>query len=580
MNPSPDRLAQVDALLAKADFAGALLAAQRLFQKFPSSPAVALQLSNVHARMGKGEQAVYFAQRAATLAPGEPEVLVVLSRACEANRDLPGAEAALRAAVAMRPGDDALRASLASVLMMSYRATEALEACGGGVHPGLSMARSAALMALCRIGEASRESRDAAARWPHDLQTVQALPTVLNYDPDADPAEMAAAHRAFGALCAANRPGLVRLPERDRNPERRLRVGFLSNDLRAHSCANFLAPLLRNLDRAAFETVAYSTTVQPDAQTAALRPCFAAWRDCGSLDQVQLTELIVRDGVDVLIDLMGHTINNSVFCMSMRPAPVQATWLGYPNTTGLDCVDWRIVDGVTDPAGDGHTPTFDSRCTERLLRLDPCFLCYDPPKDAPPARRADGPPAFGSFNASTKINDRVLDAWAKVLLAAPGWRLLLKAGGFRDAGVRAAVMGGLERRGVEASRIEVLPHASTTREHLEMYSRVDIALDTFPYNGATTTCEALWMGVPVVTFAGRTHAGRVGASLVKAVGLGELCGEDEEGFIRIAAALAADSGRLAGVRAGLRERVGASVLCDGAGFGSRFGAGLREMWRA
>jgi predicted O-linked N-acetylglucosamine transferase (SPINDLY family) len=248
------------------------------------------------------------------------------------------------------------------------------------------------------------------------------------------------------------------------------------------------------------------------------------------------------------------------------------TWLGYPNTTGLRTIDYRITDGVADPAGE------DAHYSEALLRLDGCFLSYQPVTDAPevaplPALK-NGHVTFGSFNNFSKINPSVLQLWAEVLKQVPGSRLLLKCPALTDATVQARVSATLQILGIGAERVDLLGHTRTRQEHLALYARVDIALDTFPYNGTTTTCEALWMGVPVLSLVGQRHAGRVGTSLLSAAGLADWLADTPEAFVSTACKRAGDSDTLAHLRASLRQQLQASPLCDAEAFTRTFEAGL------
>src|SRR5690606_27108078 len=258
-----------------------------------------------------------------------------------------------------------------------------------------------------------------------------------------------------------------------------------------------------------------------------------------------------------------------------RAAPIQASLIGYPNTTGVAAIDYRFTDTFADPPG------ADDRHAERLIRLDPCFLCYDPPRDAPdPAHEPNGDTiTFASFNAAMKINDPLIALWSRLLAEVPAARLLLKAFDFRDAALRDAIRARFAAAGADPARIEILPPIADSGGHLALYRRVDIALDTFPYHGTTTTCEALYMGVPVVTLAGRTHAARVGVSLLNAVGLPDLIANTPDDYIATARGLAADPARRASLRETLRQRVLDSPLCDGPAYAARFTDALRTIWR-
>jgi predicted O-linked N-acetylglucosamine transferase (SPINDLY family) len=380
----------------------------------------------------------------------------------------------------------------------------------------------------------------------------------------------AACGRALGqAPVGAAFPGSL-------DPDRCLRIGFMSPDFRAHSAAYFIAPLLRALDRGTFEPIAYAAFDEfpPDAMTDEFRRLCPQWRDISGLRGEPLDRAIRSDRVDVLVDLAGHTAGHRLETLARRPAPVIASWLGYPCTTGIPGVDLRIVDAITDPA-----PEADAFATERLARIDGCFVCYGARPDAPaPDLLPPGAPVFGSFNNIAKLDQPVVALWSRLLHEAPGSRLLLKSANLGQHAVREHTEARFAAHGVSADRLELVGGLPAL-DHLAFYSRMHVALDPFPYSGTTTTCEALWMGVPVVTLAGRSHAGRVGMSLLSAAGMPDLVAGSPREYVRIANELAADQGRLRALRAGLRERLRSSGLCDGPGFARRFGALIREEWR-
>jgi predicted O-linked N-acetylglucosamine transferase (SPINDLY family) len=286
---------------------------------------------------------------------------------------------------------------------------------------------------------------------------------------------------------------------------------------------------------------------------------------------VALAQGIAQDKLDVLVDLSGLTAGHRLDALAARPAPAMVTYLGYPHTTGLPGMDYRIVDAVTDPTN--QTPAG----TEALARLDPCFVCFRPPEGppAPKAPPADAPTTFVSFNALTKLNDPLLRLWARVLAAAPRSRLLLKNRECYTPDVRAHLLARCAAAGMDPARVDIAEPTKGIGEHLAVYHRGAVALDSFPYGGTTTTCEALWMGLPVVTLAGPVHASRVGASLLNAAGLGHLVAHTEEEFVRIATEAAqADHAR---VRALVRSAFEASPAMDEHGFARRFGGLLKAI---
>jgi predicted O-linked N-acetylglucosamine transferase (SPINDLY family) len=317
----------------------------------------------------------------------------------------------------------------------------------------------------------------------------------------------------------------------------------------------------------------------PDATTERLRASADVWRDARGVPDADLAAQIELDAIDVLVDLGGHTSGNRLLSFARRPAPVQVTYCGYPGTTGLAAMDWRLTDAEADPASVG-----EASATERLWRLPNGFLCFRPDPDAPepgplPAS-VRGHVTFGSFNNLAKVNDGVLDVWAEILGAVAGARLLLKSRALSDPEPAARLRSHFADRGIDPARIAIAPYAATPTAHLALYQEVDIGLDPFPYNGTTTTCEALWMGVPVVSQVGRTHAGRVGASLLARVGLSELVTPSRAGYVRAAATLANNLAALAELRTALRPRVAASPLCAREIITRDIEAAFRGMWRA
>ncbi|MEA2698820.1 MAG: protein O-GlcNAc transferase, partial [Myxococcales bacterium] len=332
----------------------------------------------------------------------------------------------------------------------------------------------------------------------------------LNYADDLSPDQIAAAHRLYGrrfgrdaietaAAVTATAPSPP--VGGDRDPQRRLRVGLVSPDLRQHSVAYFLEPLLQAHRPEQVSYIAYACQGRADQVTERLRRVVDGWRSIEHLSDHDAAAMVRADAIDVLIDLAGHTAHNRLGLFALRPAPVQMTYLGYPNTTGLDAIDWRITDRWADPPG--LTEQWHS---ERLLRLPDGFLCYRPRADGPavvaPPVDATGGITFATFNQLAKVSSRALTLWGRILDAVPGSRLLIKGPAFADAATRTAFAARLGASPLAAHDVQLLPPVADEHEHLSAYGQVDIALDTTPYGGTTTTCEALWMGVPVITLAG------------------------------------------------------------------------------
>lgn len=400
----------------------------------------------------------------------------------------------------------------------------------------------------------------------------------LHYSPWVPPEVIARAHAHWNERHA--RPvfaGAKRFAN-DSDPDRRLRVGYVSPDFCRHACASFIEPLLRGHDRGAVEILCYATSPRRDEVTLRMETLAAGWRSLADLDDAAAAALVESDRIDILVDLAGHTAGGRPLLFARRPAPMQVTWLGYPDTTGMPTVDCRLTDAIADPPGET-----DGWHAERLVRLPRGFLAFQPPDGAGPV---GNPPAlvngfvtFGSFNSLAKVTPEVVRVWSALLARVPSARLLLKSAGFEDVAVRSAIRQDFARRGVRPERIELLMPMESVADHLRAYDRMDVALDPFPYNGTTTTCEALWMGVPVVTLAGRHHVARVGASLLSSCGLEELICRDEAGYVEAAAALAGNLARLAGLRRGMRARLQGSALLDHRGFAWSVEEAYRAMWR-
>jgi predicted O-linked N-acetylglucosamine transferase (SPINDLY family) len=443
-----------------------------------------------------------------------------------------------------------------------------------------------ALYSLRRWADASEAFRSALRIAPDHKVARSNLVTCdlmhYLYEDGRTPDEIFARHRRWGDEIAAElvpvaaaEPGYL---ANTRDPGRRLRVGFVSADFKDHPVARFLAPLLAHYDRAALEVYCYAERERVDAYTEVLQKTGGTWRIRSRNDSDATLRAQLRgDVIDIVIDLSGQTGGTQLRALAVRSTPLAANWLGYPATTGLSTIDWRITDALADPPG------YERYHAEKLLRLPGGFLCYEPRADAPAIGplpvEARGTVTFGSFNNIMKVTPAAVRCWAAILTAVPGSRLVLKSGTFADPPLRASYLQQFIDAGIEAQRLDLRSHLLDAGEHLGAYNEIDIGLDPLVYNGTTTTCEALWMGVPVVTMIGNRHAARVGYDLLSRVGLGELAANDADSYVAIAAALAADVPRLAQIRRELRQRMQRSTLCDAANFAKEFEAGLRGIWR-
>jgi predicted O-linked N-acetylglucosamine transferase (SPINDLY family) len=431
------------------------------------------------------------------------------------------------------------------------------------IDPGLVEARgnlAAALVDQGRLNEGFDQLRIALDSAPDHAALRSQFLFTLNYATGLPPAEIFAEHQRYGAIHEQRYLPECGRYDPVRTSGRRVRVGYLSPDFRTHSVAFFIEPLLARHDRRDFEVFCYSDLAGADRVTERLRALADHWREVHSLSNNDLAAMVREDGVDILVDLAAHT-GHRLLAFARKPAPIQVTYLGYPNTTGLSSMDYRITDTWADPPGES-----DTLHTEQLMRLAHGFLCYQPPADAPPLAPPpmleQGNVTFGSFNHLPKVNEHVVRSWAAILQSVPGSRLLLKCRSFRCSQTQRLMLDRFLAAGVPPQRLVLLPQTVSQREHLAQYNQVDIALDPFPYNGTTTTCEALWMGVPVIAMAGPTHASRVSASLLTRLALPDLVVATPEAYVDAAVRMARDAQWLQDFRMGARERMLHSSLTD------------------
>lgn len=418
----------------------------------------------------------------------------------------------------------------------------------------------------------------AVALAPENLPCHSGLLFNLHNHPRLSSAELATRHRAFGEHIEATlKPlwmGHSNLPD----PERPLRVGFVSGDFRRHPVGYFMADLIPNMKLAGLELYAYANQWGNDDLTERIKPQFAAWRECRVMSDEAMAEQIRADGIDVLVDLSGHTDGNRLRVFARKPAPVQVTYLGYPDTTGLSAIDYILGDPRMFPTGE------ETLYVETPWCLPDTSLCFTPPdlpvEVGPLPAVQNGFITFGCLNKIEKANnDAVIETWADILHAMPGSRLLLQNKPYGDVGIAAHVRTRFAERGIGGDRLELIGKLSWL-EHMETYNRVDIALDPFPYNGTTTSVEGLWMGVPLLALKGDRLVAHMGESILHTMGMPEWIAADKADYVAKAAAFANDLPALAALRAGLRGRLLASPICDAPRFARNLEEAFRGMWRA
>lgn len=587
------------AIAQRTDYEGALMNASVLLQKMgrlneaetsyrrviavaPDSAAARNNLGNVLHTLGRSAEAEVCFRRSLELAP---DSAVAHSNLGNALRDLgryADAEASCRLALGLDPRLPEAHNHLGNVLQAVGRASESAASLRQAItlKPAYREAHNSlgnTLKDLGRLEEAEMSFRRALALDPDDRAALDNLLLALNYTDLHSRGEVFEAHLDWARRHATRAARKIHpnLPD----PRRRLRVGYVSPDFRRHSVAYFIEPVLARHDRAAFEVYCYSNVGLPDPMTVHLLQLADHARNIAGRSDEVVAQSMRDDGIDILVDLAGHTAGHRLGLFALQPAPVQATYLGYPNTTGMEAIDWRITDVHVDPPGDG-----DAFHSETLARLPESFLCFQPPAEAPevapPPSIANGFITFGSFNVLPKMTPGVIRTWSQLLERVPRSRLLLKALGLGDAASRSHVLAQFGKHGIASERVTPLPMEGSLQDHLARYHEMDIALDPFPYNGTTTTLEALWMGVPVIALAGDRHSGRVGASILANAGLDELVARTEQSYVETAARLGADGDRLAALRRTMRERIAASPLRDQAGFMRALEDAYRSMWKS
>jgi protein O-GlcNAc transferase len=530
--------------------AGRLAAAEKLFLQVlarePRNPPTHFNLGMTLLEARRLPEAITHFELVQQLMPDHPDPPLQIGNAC----------------VAMNRLDQAIE---------HFRASAARDPRGGLGLSHLALA----LQDRGEIDEALACHRKLVAAVPENPIFHGNVIYTLQYHPQATAAgQLAEARRWNDTFARPLMPANCVFPN-DRLPERRLRVGYVSADFRRHASLYFLVPLFRNHDQRQVELYIYAEGVADEGLLRHLRPMIQGFRSTTGRSDADVAALIRADGIDILFDLKLHTSHNRLLAFAHKPAPVQVTWLGYPGTTGLTAMDYRLTDPHLDPPG-----AHDDWYAEKSIRLADTFWCYDPlAPDAPPVgplpADAAGAVTFGSLNGLRKVNAEVLAAWSDLLLAVPGARLLMLAPPGR---ARALILEQMTRRGITPDRL-LFEERQDRLNYLRLHQRIDITLDTFPYNGHTTNLDSFWMGVPVVTLLGRTVVGRAGFAHLMNLGLPELVAPDRAAYVRIAAELARDLPRLRALRADLRRRMERSPLMDGPRFVREMEAACRSMWR-
>ena len=550
----------------------------------PDSPEVHNNLANAYRKLGEIDKALTSYQRAVSLNPGFAQAHNNLGNILRQLGRFDKALVSYKTAGDLKPDDAGIHNNIGITLQLQGRLSHALTSFKHAlkIAPGYPEGQNNLgnlLMEKGMVEEASVCYKKAISIRPNFSEAHSNLLLSMNYSSKAGSHEIFDAHKKWAAQHVAESHTVNWDQDCAADKKQRLRIGYVSPDFRRHPVSCFIEPILTKHNQDDFEIFCYANVVREDGVTARFKALPIIWRNIYPLGDQEAADLIIRDSIDILVDLAGHTQGNRILLFRRKPAPLQVTYLGYPNTTGLFEMDYRITDNLADPPG-----ISDDFCSEKIVRLDHGFLCYQPVKDAPepsalPAL-SNGFVTFGSFNNLAKTTQKVIELWAKILLAVPNSRLIMKYKSLADNDTREEVLEIFKSAGIDNAyeRIELLGFTPTLSEHLKMYNRIDLALDTFPYNGTTTTCEALWMGVPVITLAGENHSARVGVSILSQVNLFEAITGDREEYLKTAVDLAMDTNRLAKLRSGLRNIVSRSPLTDGALFLRSLEAAYQKMW--
>jgi predicted O-linked N-acetylglucosamine transferase (SPINDLY family) len=565
------------ALQAVGDLNGAVDSYQRALQLDPSLLVVHYNLGQSLLRLGRAREAVPHFQRMVEAMPSHADSHLNLGLSLARSGDTDAAISVYRSALASLPNYGLLWNNLGNAFKLKADWDHAIDAYRQALRCNPADAAAVnnlgtMLMELGRSREAAEQYRASLAMSPARANVHSNLIFALLLDPDSTPEMLSAecAHwwRMHGAALFEASATVAAAPLAGR----RLRVGYVSPDLREHPVGRHLLPVLRAQDTSAFEIFIYSDVQVADAMTAGFRECAAAWHDTAWWSDEQLAEQIRQDRVDVLVDLAQHSSGNRLGTFARKPAPAQVSFAGYPGATGVETIDWRITDRFLDPAENG------AETRERLIRLPDSFWCFDllgeaPEVNAPPAS-ANGFITFGCLSKFSKVNDQLLHWWAEILRAVPHSRLLLLC----PAGeTQTRVLARFAEHGIARDRLRLTDRLPLA-EYFELYHEIDIVLDPFPYNGHMTTGDALWMGLPMVSLAGRMPVSRGGLSLLSNIGLPHLVAYTPEDYVRLAVALAGDLPKLAALRAEIRGRMKASPLVDVSKFARSLESAYRQIW--
>jgi predicted O-linked N-acetylglucosamine transferase (SPINDLY family) len=559
----------------QGQFAQAIACYQRALTLNPINANIYLNFGVALRRQGKFIDATDWLQRALAFNNNLAEAHYNLGLVFKERSQLEQAKASYQQVITLKPDYPSVHQQLAAVFQQQGQLSKAIDYYQQALaltpdDLGVQQNLCSALIEQGNI--------EAALQKIKELQTQDQVPILLllNYLNDLTPAAIFAAHQRFNEKYALPLAQLIQPPLNTRQPRRKLKIGYISADFRTHSVAFFIEPILAHHDHQQVEIFCYYNERNDDFITRRLQSYADHWFNCVNLSDAELTQKIRQDQIDILIDLSGHTSGNRLLVLARKPAPVQATYLGYPTTTGSTNIDYRITDSYVDP------PMEELLSSETPLRMPNSYFCYQVYEPTPPVNPLPamdkGYITFGSFNNYAKLNGKIFTLWAQILQAVANSKLLIKAKSLHDPNLQQDFQQQFARLGIEPERLLIVNYAPSTYSHLETYHQIDIGLDSYPYNGATTTCQTLWMGIPVITLVGDRHASRMGLSILSTVGLTELIAYTPDEYVEISIKLANNIKYLQQLRAHLRTQMQASPLMDGKQFTHYLESTYRQMW--
>ncbi len=523
------------------------------------------EMGNAYFLAGEYKEALKAFRKALKLRANSPGLHNNIGKVLSRLHEYDSAEQHLKEAIRLLPDYAEAYHNLATVYYFQKQLKKAIDTCHAGLEkqknfPGLHHYLGQMLFYYGDVKTAIQEMQIALDLKGEDSRMMESLLFYENYLPHISPQERLAKHLKWGESITQQITPVQHPPQLKKKT---LKIGYVSADIRMHAVSFFLRPILQNHSEAC-EIYLYANVDHPDEVTTELKSYCQYWRNIYPLHDHDVAQMILNDGIDILIDLSGHTSNNRLKVFAYQAAPIQVSYLGYPGTTGLKTIQYRLTDAWADPL---NSP---KDCSETLIRLPNGFLCYAPSKDAP---EVNALPAltnknftFASLNNVCKITPEVVRVWAEILKQVPNSRLTLKSNLFIDPFAQNKLIHEFANRGIQKERLNLLSESLSTSKHLERYNDIDLALDPFPYNGTTTSCEALWMGVPVVTLQGQTHATRVGSSLLNQLGISACITDNVHDYVKCAVSLATNSKKLAEMRSTLRKKMQNSTLCDAENF--------------